>query len=45
MWFSKSHYSLTDPPHGLDNISLAKEEFSVAMTEVDPIGWTGIANQ
>ena len=32
MWFSKSHYSLTDPPHGLDNISLAKEEFSVAMT-------------
>ena len=32
MWFSKSHYNPTDTPHGLDNISLAKEEFSVAMT-------------
>ena len=34
MWFSKAHYNLADPgaSYGLDNISLAKEEFGVAVT-------------
>ena len=32
MWFSKSRYDPTGTPRGLDNISLAREEFSVAMT-------------
>ena len=34
MWFSKAHYNQADPDasHGLDNISLAKKEFGVAMT-------------